>query len=217
MWKDFILNEQQKEYFKKLKTFVNHAYQTKTIYPPINDVYNAFKWTPMDQVKVVILGQDPYHGEHQAHGLCFSVQKGNKIPPSLKNIFKELYDDLGIKPPTHGDLTAWAKQGVLLLNTILTVEEHKPLSHKNKGWEIFTNEVIKKLNRDNHPKVFLLWGNNAKSKASMIDNKHHLVLTASHPSPLGARYSFFGSKPFSKTNTFLRQHNIQEIDWRIPN
>ncbi len=215
MWKDIILKEQQKLYFKELLQFVNKEYQNKTIYPPATDVYNAFKYTPFDKVKVVILGQDPYHGPSQAHGLCFSVKKGVEIPPSLKNIFKELENDLGIKMPSHGELTKWAKQGVLLLNTILTVEKGKPLSHKGKGWEKFTDYVIQLLDKDDKPKVFVLWGNNAKAKKSLLNNHRHLVITSSHPSPLSARYSFFGSKPFSRINQFLIKNDLTPIDWKI--
>jgi uracil-DNA glycosylase len=216
MWKDLILAEQEKPYFKDLLTFINHEYETKTIFPPSKDVYNAFKFCPFEDTKVVILGQDPYHNFNQAHGLCFSVLKGNEVPPSLKNMYKELEDDLHIPPAKHGELTHWAIQGVLLLNTILTVEAHKPLSHKGRGWEQFTDNVITQLDQDDNPKVFVLWGNNAKAKKSLIHNKKHLVLMSSHPSPLSARHSFFGSRPFSKINQFLVAHNREPIDWRLP-
>ncbi len=215
MWKEIIIAEQEKPYFKDLLRFVNQEYQTKSIYPPAKDVYNAFKYTPFDKVKVVILGQDPYHGPSQAHGLCFSVHKGVDIPPSLRNIFSELRSDLGIQPPNHGNLTKWAKQGVLLLNTILTVEAGKPLSHKGKGWEIFTDYVIQLLDQDEKPKVFVLWGNNAIAKKTLLNNPNHMVITSSHPSPLSARYSFFGSKPFSTINHFLLKNDIKPIDWKI--
>ena len=215
MWKDFILAQQAQPYFQELLAFVHEEYRTKTVFPPSQDVYNALKYCAHDNVKVVILGQDPYHNVNQAHGLCFSVKRGNDIPPSLQNIYKELKSDLGIDPPPHGELTHWAKQGVLLLNTILTVEAHKPLSHKGKGWETFTDHVIEQLNRDPLPKVFVLWGNNAKQKASLITNPNHLILSSSHPSPLSARYSFFGSKPFSRINRFLVENNRDPIDWRI--
>ena len=173
------------------------------------------KRQPFSKVKFIILGQDPYHNFNQSHGLAFSVLKGNRVPPSLKNIYKELYNDLGIEIPNHGDLTKWATEGTLLLNTILTVEAHKPQSHKNKGWEIFTDRVINVLNKDDTPKVFVLWGNNAIKKRELITNKNHLVLSSSHPSPLSARHSFFGSKVFSKTNRFLNANGLIEIDFNL--
>ena len=215
MWKDIIDGEKQKSYFKELSRRIIDEYNSKTVYPPIDDIFNAFKLCPFDQVKVVILGQDPYHNEHQAHGLAFSVKKGNAIPPSLKNIYKELQDDLGIDIPHHGDLTAWAQQGVLLLNTILTVVAHQPLSHRNIGWDQFTDYIIQCLNEDPSPKVFVLWGNNAKLKRQFITNSNHLILTSSHPSPLSARYSFFGSKVFTNINQFLIDHNRTPIDFTI--
>jgi len=173
----------------------------------------AFDLTPFDQTKIVILGQDPYHDFNQSHGLAFSVKKGNKIPPSLRNIYTELFNDLNIIPAPHGELTEWANRGVLLLNTILTVEAHKPLSHKKRGWEVFTDQVIRKLDQDDAPKVFVLWGNNARKKKNLISNPNHLVIESSHPSPLGARHSFFGSKCFSKANEFLRKNNRKEVDY----
>ena len=169
----------------------------------------------MSNTKVIILGQDPYHNFNQAHGLAFSVLRGNKVPPSLKNIYKELESDLGVTPPSHGELTSWAEEGVLLLNTILTVEHNKPLSHKGKGWETFTDSIIKQLDIDDRPKVFVLWGNNAIAKKAMISNKKHLILTSSHPSPFSARYSFLGSKVFSNINAFLRKTNQKEICFKI--
>lgn len=216
MWKDIILEEQATPYFQDLLTFVNKEYETKTIFPPSEDVYNAFKYCPFEETKVVILGQDPYHNVHQAHGLCFSVLKGNDVPPSLKNMYKELEADLNIPPASHGELTSWAVQGVLLLNTILTVEAHKPLSHKGHGWEQFTDRMITLLDQDDKPKVFVLWGNNAKAKNTLIKNPKHLVIMSSHPSPLSARHSFFGSRPFSKINQFLVENNRDPIDWRLP-
>lgn len=215
MWNIFIEKEQEKPYFKSLNKFINDAYETEKVFPKKTDLYNAFKLCPFEDVKVVILGQDPYHDFNQAHGLAFSVQKGCKIPPSLRNIFKELNSDLGIEKPKHGDLTSWATQGVLLLNTILTVEAHKPLSHKKKGWEEFTDNVIRELNKDNNPKVFVLWGNNAKKKSVLIDNPHHLIIQTSHPSPLGARHSFFNSNQFSQINKFLEKNKRSKIDFRI--
>lgn len=216
MWKDIILEEQQKPYFQELLTFINKEYAEKTIFPPVENVYNAFKFCPFEDTKVVIIGQDPYHNYNQAHGLCFSVQRGNDIPPSLKNMYKELESDLNILPASHGELTHWAIQGVLLLNTILTVEAHKPLSHKGKGWEQFTDNVITLLDQDDRPKVFVLWGNNAKKKNILIQNPNHLVLMSSHPSPLSARHSFFGSRPFSKINRFLVENMRDPIDWQLP-
>ena len=215
MWSKFIKQEQNKDYFKELMNFIENEYQTKTVFPPKEDIYNAFTLCPFEETKVVILGQDPYHDFNQAHGLAFSVKKGNKLPPSLRNIYKELVEDLQVPFPKHGELTSWAKQGVLLLNTCLTVEAHKPLSHHNKGWETFTSKVIQELNRDKTPKVFVLWGNNAKKLKKLITNGNHLVLESSHPSPLSARHSFFGSKVFSKTNQFLYNKDRGIIDFEI--
>ena len=201
--------------FKNFINIVNNEYKTKTIYPPKNYVFNALKLTSYSNTKVVIVGQDPYHGEGEAHGLSFSVQEGIKIPPSLQNIYKELNDDLGIPIANTGDLTKWAKEGVLLLNAVLTVEKDKPASHRNLGWERLTDYIIKVLNQKEEPVVFILWGNFAKEKASLITNPKHLIITSPHPSPFSARYGFFGSKPFSKTNNFLKEHGIKEIDWNI--
>ena len=214
-WDNILKNEFNKTYFKELKNFIENEYESKTIFPEKEDIFNAFKYCLFSDVKLIIIGQDPYHNFNQSHGLAFSVLKGNKIPPSLRNIYKELNSDLGIDTPIHGELTSWAKQGVLLLNTILTVEAHKPLSHKNKGWEIFTDEVIKILNNDERPKVFVLWGNNAISKSKLIANKNHLIISSSHPSPLSARHSFFGSKVFSKTNDFLIRNGYDKIDFKV--
>lgn len=203
------------EGFKKFMTLINQEYQTKTIFPEKSNVFNALKLTPYNNVKVVIVGQDPYHGIGEAHGLSFSVQKGIAIPPSLKNIYQELYSDLGITPAKYGDLTKWAKEGVLLLNAVLTVEKDKPASHKGKGWELLTDFIIKELNKKEEPIVFILWGNFARSKKTFITNKKHLVIESTHPSPFSARNGFFESKPFSKTNNFLKQNNIKEIDWQL--
>ena len=201
--------------FKKFYDSIISLYNKETIFPPKDLIFNALKLTPYSKVKVVIVGQDPYHGEGEAHGLSFSVQKGIKLPPSLKNIYKELYDDLGIIPSKDGDLTKWAKEGVLLLNSTLTVKKDMANSHSKLGWEPFTDYVIKKLNAKETPIVFILWGNNAKSKKRFISNPLHLIIESAHPSPFSARYGFFGSKPFSKTNEFLRKNNINEIDWKL--
>ena len=201
------------EGFKKFWNIIMHEYATKEIYPPKEYIFNALKLTPYENVKVVIVGQDPYHGEGEAHGLSFSVMDGVKIPPSLQNIYKELYNDLGIIPKKTGNLSGWAKEGVLLLNSILTVEKDKASSHKNLGWEPFTDYIIKVLNAKEEPIVFILWGNFAKSKKSLITNSKHLIIESSHPSPFSAYNGFFGSKPFSKTNNFLIKNNIKPIDW----
>ena len=204
--------EMNKEYFKKLGIFVKKEYKERTVFPPYEHVFDALRFTDYDDVKVVILGQDPYHGLGEAHGLSFSVHEGIPMPPSLQNIFKELESDLGIKR-TCSDLTDWAKQGVLLLNSIMTVEKDKPLSHKDKGWEIFTDNIIKYLNEREKPVIFLLWGSFARSKKSLITNKQHYVIESVHPSPLSAYRGFFGSKPFSKINNILKKNNIDEIKW----
>lgn len=211
-WDIILKDEFEKDYFRNLGIFVKSEYQKKTIYPEYKDIFNALRYTDYDEVKVVILGQDPYHGEHEAHGLSFSVREGVKMPPSLLNIFKELYSDLGIKR-TKTDLTDWAKEGVLLLNSIMTVVKDTPLSHKGKGWEKFTDTVIEKLGEREEPMVFILWGSYARSKKELIKNKNHLILESVHPSPLSANRGFFGSKPFSKTNEFLKENNICEIKW----
>lgn len=214
-WDEILKEEYQKEYFKQLTEFVEKEYETKTIYPKKEDIFVAFKYTDYDDVRVVLLGQDPYHGPNQAEGLAFSVSNSVIKPPSLKNIFKELESDLEIQFPELNSLKPWTKQGVLLLNSVLTVEEHKPASHKNRGWETFTDEVIKKLNEREEPIVFILWGNYSKEKNVYITNPKHYVIESVHPSPFSARNGFFGSKPFSKTNTFLKENNLKEIDWRI--
>jgi len=203
------------EGFKKFISIINNEYKTKTIFPEKNNIFNALKLTPYKNVKVVIVGQDPYHGVGEAHGLSFSVQKGIKIPPSLQNIYQELESDLKIKPAEYGDLTKWAEEGVLLLNAVLTVEKDKPASHKGKGWELLTDFIIKQLNQKEEPVVFILWGNFARSKKVFITNKKHLVIETTHPSPFSARNGFFGSKPFSRTNDFLIKNNIKPIDWQL--
>ena len=214
-WDEVLQDEFKKEYFVDLMNFVKSEYRRTTIYPKQNEVFNAFRYTDFDNVKVVILGQDPYHGPNQAEGLSFSVSNEVLKPPSLKNIFKELESDLKIPFPEHNSLKKWAKEGVLLLNAVLTVEEHKPTSHKDKGWEIFTDDIIKILNERNTPTVFILWGAYAKEKKKLITNPNHLVIESAHPSPFSARNGFFGSKPFSRTNEFLEKNNIKGIDWRI--
>lgn len=216
-WWPFLQDEWQKPYFVELSKFVHDAYEHKTIFPPKDKVFSAFEVCDYSDVKVVILGQDPYHELHQAHGMCFSVNPGVKIPPSLINIYKELHDDVGCYIPNNGYLMPWAKQGVFLLNTVMTVEEGKANSHAEKGWEIFTDHTIQKLNEKDSPIVFLLWGRNARNKASMIDTKKHLVLECAHPSPLSAYHGFFGCKHFSKTNSFLIEHGKEPIHWQIEN
>ena len=211
-WDEVLKDEFKKDYFRKLGIFVKSEYKNKICFPQYKDIFNALRYTDYDQVKVVILGQDPYHGENEAHGLSFSVRDDVKRPPSLNNIFKELESDLGIKK-TNNDLTNWAKQGVLLLNSIMSVVKDTPLSHKEKGWEIFTDNIIKLLNEREQPIVFILWGGYARSKKKLITNKNHYIVESVHPSPLSAYNGFFGSKPFSKTNNFLISKNITPIDW----
>ena len=212
-WDEILSDEFTSEYYLKLREFLKKEYFTKTVFPPMGDIFNALKYTPYENVKVVILGQDPYHEKGQAEGLCFSVPKGVKAPPSLVNIFKEIKDDVGIDNRSP-NLINWAKQGVLLLNTSLTVREGQANSHSNKGWEILTDNIIKKLNEREKPIVFLLWGANARSKAALIENKRHLVLCCAHPSPLSAYNGFFGCRHFSKTNDFLIKNGETPIDWR---
>ncbi len=215
-WKEALQEEFGKPYFAELKAFlVEEKKKGLTIYPPGKEIFNAFNYTPFKDVKVVIIGQDPYHGVGQAHGLSFSVKKGVNPPPSLKNIFKEIQNDLGIAPPNHGELTAWAKQGVLLLNATLTVRAKQPGSHQKKGWENFTDSVIKTLSDKKEKLVFLLWGRFAQDKAQLIDTQKHTVLTAAHPSPYSANNGFFGCKHFSKTNAVLTQHGLTPIDWSL--
>lgn len=214
-WAPLLEREFSKEYYQQLRQFLKNEYEANTIFPQMNDVFNALHYTPFAEVKVVILGQDPYHGPNQAHGLSFSVQSGVKQPPSLVNIFKELQDDLGITPPNHGCLIDWTKQGVLLLNTVLTVRAGQAHSHRNKGWEHFTDKVITTLNKKSHPVVYILWGNAAQKKKALIDTTKHYIIKAPHPSPLSAYRGFFGSKPFSKTNEHLRNESLKEINWEI--
>lgn len=212
-WDSILAAEFEKEYYGKLRTFLTEEYETQRIYPPQPDVFNALRYSSYADTKVVILGQDPYHQEGQAHGLCFSVNKGVRIPPSLGNIYKELQADLGIQPPQHGYLASWAQQGVLLLNAVLTVRDSQPNSHKGRGWEIFTDAVIKKLNEREKPMVFILWGANAKAKEVLLTNNRHLILTGSHPSPLSAHTGFFGGAYFSRANRFLELENQEPINW----
>ena len=211
-WDIVLDSEFKKEYFKNLGIFIKSEYNKRTIYPEYKNIFNALRYTDFDDVKVVILGQDPYHGENEAHGLCFSVKEGVRMPPSLRNIFKELNNDLNIVR-NKTDLTDWAVQGVLLLNSIMTVVKDNPLSHKEKGWEIFTDKIIELLGSSEKPVVFILWGSYARSKKELIKNKNHLILESAHPSPLSAGRGFFGSKPFSKTNEFLRKNNQEQIRW----
>ncbi|MBE6562807.1 MAG: uracil-DNA glycosylase [Ruminococcaceae bacterium] len=212
-WDALLKDEFEKEYYQNLRRNLAVEYKTRTIYPDMYDIFNALKYTAFEDVKVVILGQDPYHGPGQAHGLCFSVKPGIQMPPSLKNIFKELETDVGAPMPENGELTRWARQGVLLLNTVLTVREGSPNSHRPLGWEIFTDRVISLLNDAPEPIVFLLWGANAKAKRSLITNPNHLILTAAHPSPLSAYNGFFGCRHFSRANEFLRAKGREEIVW----
>ncbi len=215
-WDELLKGEFDKEYYLKLRQFLISEYSQYKIYPNMYNIFNALKYTSYSDVKAVLLGQDPYHQPGQAHGLCFSVQKGTPQPPSLQNIFKELKSDLGIDPPHHGELISWAQHGVLLMNTVLTVREGQPNSHKGKGWEIFTDRVIQLLNEREKPMVFILWGGNARSKKSLITNPAHLILESPHPSPLSAYNGFFGNRHFSRTNEFLVSKGIEPIDWRIP-
>ncbi len=216
-WDNLLEEEFQKDYYKKMRSFLIEEYRGKTIFPDMNDIFAALKMTPYEDVKVVILGQDPYHGKGQSHGLAFSVKKGVRIPPSLRNMYKELKTDLGLPIPNNGYLEKWAKQGVLLLNTSLTVREGEPNSHRKIGWEIFTDRIIELLNKRETPIIFILWGNNAKSKEKYITNKKHYIIKSFHPSPLSASRGFFGSKPFSQTNEFLESINEKKIDWKIEN
>ena len=212
-WDKILENEFQKDYYKSIRAFLKNEYFSRTIFPPMHDIFNALKYTPYSEAKVVILGQDPYHEIGQAHGLSFSVKKGVKIPPSLVNIYKELNSDIGMKIPNHGELTSWAKQGVLLLNATLTVREGMANSHKDIGWSIFTDEVIKKLNERNTPVVFILWGANARSKKKYITNKNHLIIESAHPSPLSVYRGFIGCRHFSQANNYLTSQGKQPIVW----
>ena len=212
-WDILLKDEFQKDYYLKLREFLKEEYFSKNIYPPMNDIFNALRYTSYENARVVIFGQDPYHGFGQAHGLCFSVKEGIKFPPSLQNIFKELNAEYGITPPTSGELVGWAKQGVLLLNTTLTVREGAPQSHKGRGWEILTDRIISLMNEKSTPVVFILWGGNARAKKALITNKNHLVLECAHPSPLSAYNGFFGCGHFIKTNEFLKAQGLDEITW----
>lgn len=211
-WDEVLKDDLKQDYFRKLGIFVKNEYRTKRCFPPYENIFDALRFTDYDEVKVVILGQDPYHGLGEAHGLSFSVKEGVPIPPSLQNIFKELEDDLGIKR-TKSDLTDWAKEGVLLLNSIMTVQKDRPLSHKNQGWEIFTDNIIKYLNDREKPVIFVLWGSFARSKKALITNKRHYIIESPHPSPLSAYRGFFGSKPFSKINKILSENGEKPINW----
>ncbi|MGC4377582.1 uracil-DNA glycosylase [Fictibacillus sp. Mic-4] len=215
-WAPLLEDEFHKSYYLNLRRFLIEEYKTKEIYPDMHDIFNALHFTPYADTKVVILGQDPYHGPGQAHGLSFSVKPGVKPPPSLQNIFKELHDDLGCSIPNHGCLIPWAKQGVLLLNTVLTVQKSNPNSHKGKNWEVFTNRIISILNDREKPVVFILWGKHAQEKMELIDTKKHPIIRSPHPSPFSAHRGFFGSRPFSRANQFLKEIGSTEIDWQLP-
>lgn len=214
-WDELLAEEFKKDYYLKLREFLKQEYSRFTVYPDMHDIFNSMKYADYDNLKVVIIGQDPYHEPNQAHGLAFSVKKGNPIPPSLKNIYKEIYDDLGIQEPNHGELTSWARQGVLMLNSALTVRRGQANSHRGKGWEQLTDAIISKVNLKDSPVVYLLWGANAREKARLVDNPRHLILTAAHPSPLSAFNGFFGCRHFSKCNEFLEKNGVEGIDWRI--
>jgi uracil-DNA glycosylase len=215
-WQPVLAEEIKKPYFQKLQNFLTEARQTETIFPAESDIFSAFELTAYENVNVLLLGQDPYHNDNQAHGLCFSVKPGIKPPPSLVNIYKELQNDLGLQIPNHGYLVPWAKQGMLMLNAVLTVQAHTPNSHKNQGWETFTDAVISQVNHKPDPVIFLLWGAYAQKKVKLIDPSRHLVIQSAHPSPLSARNGFFGSKPFSAINSALDAFGKPAIDWRIP-
>lgn len=214
-WANFLNDEFKKEYYLKLREFLKREYAMQTIYPDMYDIYNALHYTSYENTKVVILGQDPYHGPNQAHGLSFSVQKGVAIPPSLQNIYRELQDDLGFAPPSHGYLKKWADEGVLLLNTVLTVRERQPASHRGQGWEQFTDKVIQTVNEKTEPVVFILWGRHAQAKEALLTNDRHLVIKSPHPSPFSANRGFFGSRPFSRANAFLQANGRTPVDWEI--
>lgn len=216
-WLEALKPEFRKPYYARLYRTISEEYRKTKVFPPSDDIFNAFHLTPLSSVKVVIIGQDPYHNDGQAHGLCFSVREGVEIPPSLVNIYQELHDDCGCYIPNNGYLVKWAEQGVLMLNTVLTVRAHAPMSHRGIGWEEFTDAAIHVLNRQDRPIVFLLWGRPAQSKHAMLDNPNHLVLEAAHPSPLSARRGFFGCRHFSRTNEFLTEHGAAPIDWQIEN
>ncbi len=214
-WLPVLQPEFRKPYYRELYQFIKTQYNTTQVFPPAEDIFNAFHLTPLSQVKVVILGQDPYHEEGQAHGLCFSVQPDIQIPKSLQNIYKELHDDMGCRIPNNGYLVKWAEQGVLLLNTVLTVQAHRAFSHRGHGWEEFTDAAIRILNEQDRPIVFILWGKAAQDKKEFLNNPKHLILESAHPSPLSASRGFFGSRPFSRTNRFLIEQGLEPIDWQI--
>ena len=214
-WLDVLGDEFDKPYIDELRSFLRNEQQSAQVFPPNNLIFNAYNTTPFEQTKVVIIGQDPYHNPGQAHGLSFSVPRGTPIPPSLRNIYKEMTSDLGITTPEHGDLSEWAQRGVLLLNTVLTVRAHSPTSHQNKGWEHLTNRSIQELNQRRQNLVFVLWGSRARSKQKLIDQRKHLIITSAHPSPLSAYRGFFGSKPFSKCNAYLQRNDKPKIDWSL--
>ncbi len=214
-WFDAIGEEFEKAYFKQLESFIEQEYAIHTVYPPQEDIYNALRFTPLNEVRVLLMGQDPYYNEKQAHGLSFSVLPGQKTPKSLVNIYKELHDDVGTYVPNNGFLKKWADQGVLLLNTVLTVREKEPTSHCNKGWEIFTDKIIETVNQQDRPIVIFLWGKPAQKKKNLLTNPNHLIIEAPHPSPLSAYRGFWGSKCFSRCNAFLKTHGVEPIDWQI--
>ena len=216
-WDTLLQDEFQKDYYQQLRAFLTEEYKSGPVYPPKEDIFNALKYTSYSDVKLVILGQDPYHGPGQAHGMCFSVRPGVPMPPSLQNIFKELHDDIGIFPPKTGYLVPWAREGVLLLNTVLTVRDGQPNSHKNQGWEQLTDRIITLLGEREQPIVFLLWGSHARKKKELIHAPQHLILECAHPSPLSAHRGFFGCEHFSKANQFLYDHGIDPIDWNVVN
>lgn len=216
-WLEPLSIEFKKPYYAKLYQTIKQEYNTREVFPSPDDIFNAFELTPLSKVKVVILGQDPYHNVGQAHGLCFSVKPEVEIPPSLVNIYRELHDDLGCYIPNNGYLVKWAEQGVLLLNTVLTVQAHRANSHRGIGWEEFTDAAILAVNEEDRPIVFILWGRPAQMKAGMLNNPKHLILKAPHPSPLSADRGFFGSRPFSQTNAFLEAHGVEPVDWQIEN
>jgi uracil-DNA glycosylase len=215
-WNEALKEELAEPYLQQLKDFLQEERKQYTVYPTEEDLFSALYWTSYQDVKVLLLGQDPYHNEGQAHGLSFSVRPGVQLPPSLKNMFKELQEDIGCAPPNHGYLVPWAEQGVLMLNAVLTVRAHQPNSHKNKGWETFTDAIIRKVNEKSEPVVFVLWGNYAKKKKKWIDTDRHTIIESAHPSPLSAKRGFFGSRPFSAINEALRKAGHQEIEWQLP-
>lgn len=215
-WKEIITNESKKKYFKELSTFIDEEKENFRIFPPEPEIFQAYNLSSFKKTKVVIIGQDPYHGENQAHGLCFSVKKGNKIPPSLRNIYKELNNDIGCDIPDHGFLKAWAEQGVLMINSVLTVRESQANSHKNMGWETFTQSIIKKINEKKEHVVFILWGNYAQTYEKYLDKNKHCIIKSYHPSPLSASRGFFNTKPFSKTNDYLIKTKHTPIEWCLP-